>query len=383
MRSLPRHAVIFLWILSVSFVAVEGLTKTEGLAPWIAANNVVTSDAPSDTPSDVPSSAPSLFEVSSASPTRGDNIVPLSSAVPTVTIFQDQGVMQTCSGTAQLEDGVPYAVSPIGPNESETFCFEPGLSADRTVYCYTLCMDDRVCNSDFNQYISSDAMLGLSTYGQGAYSDALCGSQNYYTNDEYCSVMLETSKQLSGVQVTVSNTLTNNKAVDWAGAMDSVFVSCSTELPPCRGAFLTADNSTEVGKKKYTSETFLLPAYKVDPNEPLSLPPMFADFCLDEFQVGSKIACKAECASSTCSGKATIFLERNYPSRDFICRGINEPCAVTVEDTLERLLVRVRSMKDSGPLIDYGVTCTVTPPTSIQNKSNATSSNSTNNKQSL
>jgi hypothetical protein len=344
----------------------------------MAANSIV----PSETPSDVPSSAPSprlRFGGGSERPTPGDNIVPLSSSVPTVTTFQDQGVMQTCSGSAQLEDGVPHAVSPIGPDESETFCFEPGLSADRIVYCYTLCTDDRVCNSDFNKYIASDAMLGMVTYGQGAYSDALCGSQNYYTNDEYCSVMLETSKQLSGVQVTVSNTLRNSKAIDWAGAMESVFVTCSTKLPTCRGAFLTADNTTVGAKKKYTSESFLLPAYKVDPDEQLNMPPMFADFCLDEFQVGSKIACKAECASSSCSGKATIFLERNYPSRDFICRGINEPCAVIVEDTLERLIVRVRSMKDSGPLIDYAVSCTVTPPSDSTNKSNATT---TNNKQS-
>jgi hypothetical protein len=205
----------------------------------------------------------------------------------------------------------------------------------------------------------------------GATEDSACGSDAFYNNDEYCSLPVDASKMQSGVEVQVRNTLVNSKVVDWAGPMEGVTVTCSTSLPPCRGAFLTQEWPDEVvgnGNKTYISENFSLSAYKVDPNASLNLPPMYADFCFSDFPPGATVACHARCGSSACGGKSVILLERNYPSREVLCKikegppYPTEPCTVVADENLDRLVVRVRAAKDWGPLIDFQVQCAVINP---------------------
>jgi hypothetical protein len=359
MISPPKRLALVCWVLGLAPCRIVAVNKYE----LATGRQFETSDAPSDVPSETPSSVPSPSpRISSLRPNAIKSAKPVASSVPTVT-FEDQGVPQTCSGTIKLEDGVPYPVSPIGPGEDETYCFEPTTPADGTVlYCYTSCTNDRVCNSDFNEYIASDALLHMHTYGMGAFDDSICASDHFYNNAEYCSVPLETSKMQRGVEVQVRNTLVNSNVLDWAGQMHDVTVTCSTSLPPCRGSFLTPHGKDGNGNEIYVSDNFSLSEYKIDPNRKFNLPPMYADFCFDDFQPGSTVECVARCSSSACGGLPTIILERNYPSRDSLCKSKAESCSVIADGALERLIVRVRAAQDRGPLIDYGVLCTVITP---------------------
>lgn len=295
-----------------------------------------TSDAPSDVPSDVPSQVPTaLAPFSAASPDR----------IP-------KGVLQSCpAGSTSLVAGKPYGISPIGSNQQETFCFEPDLNVTSSkVYCYTSCDDDSLCDASVNPILSADATIKLQSYGKGSLDSNKCTSANFYVNDEYCAVKVNRSDHDEGVAVTVINTLSNTKMIDWAGVMEAVSVTCSSELPPCRGPLLSSGVASQLP---------VLPAFQFDPDLPLQIPPVYADFCLNDIKAGDSVECGVDCTSSTCEGRWTIFLEKNFPTNTFLCKGTSEPCHLIVDKTTERVIVRVRATTNTGPLIDYAITCTI------------------------